>query len=104
MRTLNEREINTLRGLEPGWKVADDGKSVSSQFSFETFAQAWTFMTEIAFAAEANDHHPEWCNVYSRLEIKLTTHDADGLTERDLKLAQVIRAAYTRPKMVEGHL
>lgn len=61
--------------------------------NFESFARAWAFMTEIALAAEVQDHHPGWCNVYSKVSIKLTTHEADGLTERDISLARSIRKA-----------
>ncbi len=85
--------IVQLEQLEAGWSVAPDRKSVCTKLKFETFAAAWAFMTEVAIGAERLDHHPEWQNVYNRVEIKLTTHDADGLTERDLELANVIQNA-----------
>ncbi|ACT60333.1 4a-hydroxytetrahydrobiopterin dehydratase [Hirschia baltica] len=85
--------IAQLEQFEAGWSAAPDRKSVSTHLKFETFAAAWAFMTEVAIGAERLDHHPEWQNVYNRVEIKLTTHDADGVTERDLELANVIQKA-----------
>lgn len=72
---------------DAGWSQADDGKSISKTFRFKTFRDAMAWMTRIAFEAEAADHHPEWTNVYNRVEVLLTTHDAGGLTDKDLNLA-----------------
>ena len=82
-----------LGATAPGWTLADNGNSVSTKLEFETFAAAWAFMAEVALAAERMDHHPEWDNVYSRVNIKLTTHDVDGLSGRDVALAGAIEAA-----------
>lgn len=90
MRTLSDAQIAALRILAPGWQVADDRRSVFAKIQFKSFAETWAFMTEVAFAAEALDHHPEWMNVYNSVSITLTTHDADGLTERDFNLARSI--------------
>jgi 4a-hydroxytetrahydrobiopterin dehydratase len=84
----------TLAGLN-GWRLADDGLSISRTFKFGSFAAAFGFMTEAALAAEKFNHHPEWFNVYSRVEVKLTTHDAGGLTEQDFKLARAMDKAAT---------
>ena len=65
-------------------------------FRFADFAQAFGFMTQVALAAEKADHHPEWTNVYNRVDITLTTHDAKGLTQRDFDLARQIDAAFGR--------
>lgn len=78
--------------LNAGWSHADDGKSISKTFKFKNFRDAMTWMTRIAFEAEAADHHPEWKNVYNRVEVVLTTHDSDGLTDKDLDLAAKMEA------------
>ena len=77
---------------DTGWSQADDGKSISKTFKFKTFRDAMAWMTRIAFEAEAADHHPEWTNVYNRVEVLLTTHDAGGLTDKDLNLARKMDA------------
>jgi 4a-hydroxytetrahydrobiopterin dehydratase len=76
-----------------GWSLGEDGKSIVRQFKFKTFVQAFGFMTESALAAEKLDHHPEWFNVYSRVDVTLTTHDQDGLTEHDFRLASAMDKA-----------
>ena len=76
-----------LAGLS-GWSL-EEGK-LRRAFQFESFVGAFAFMTAVAMQAEKMDHHPEWFNVYNRVEIVLTTHDADGVTERDIKLARFI--------------
>ena len=77
---------------DAGWSQADDGKSITKTFKFKTFRDAMAWMTRIAFEAEAADHHPEWTNVYNRVEVLLTTHDAGGLTDKDLNLASKMDA------------
>ncbi|MGN6775464.1 4a-hydroxytetrahydrobiopterin dehydratase [Rhizobium sp.] len=79
-----------------GWALAADGLSISKTFKFRNFVEAFGFMTEAALAAEKFNHHPEWFNVYSRVEVKLTTHDADGLTDHDVKLAKAMEKAAAR--------
>jgi 4a-hydroxytetrahydrobiopterin dehydratase len=79
-----------------GWALADDGLSISKTFKFRNFVEAFGFMTESALAAEKFNHHPEWFNVYSRVEVKLTTHDVDGLTDHDVKLAKAMEKAALR--------
>lgn len=75
-----------LRAMD-GWVLAEDGASIWKAFRFKTFAQAFGFMSEAALAAEKLDHHPEWFNVYNKVDVTLTTHSASGLTELDFKLA-----------------
>ena len=75
----------------PGWEHEDDG--ISKSFEFKDFKQAWAFMEKVAKAADAMDHHPEWTNVYNKVLIRLSTHDAGGITSRDFKLAKEIEAA-----------
>ncbi|ENN89632.1 putative pterin-4-alpha-carbinolamine dehydratase [Rhizobium freirei PRF 81] len=76
-----------------GWTLAADGLSISKTFKFRNFVEAFGFMTEAALAAEKYNHHPEWFNVYSRVDVKLTTHDAGGLTDHDIKLAKAMEKA-----------
>jgi 4a-hydroxytetrahydrobiopterin dehydratase len=72
-----------------GWKKAEGGRdAIAKTFTFKDFNAAFGFMSRVALAAEKLDHHPEWFNVWNRVEVTLATHDADGVTERDVKLAQ----------------
>ena len=73
-----------------GWKSLEGRDAIARTLKFADFSQAFAFMTQVALAAEKLDHHPEWSNVWNRVEITLTTHDAGGLTERDVKLAKII--------------
>lgn len=70
-----------------GWALAKDGRAIARTFIFRNFSEAFGFMTRAALAAEKLDHHPEWFNVYKKVEVTLSTHDAGGLTELDFKLA-----------------
>ncbi len=74
----------------PGWRI--DGEHLRRDFRFRDFSEAWAFMARVALLAEAQDHHPEWFNVYNRVEIALTTHDAGGLSPRDVRMARAIDA------------
>ncbi len=82
---------DALRQL-PGWREVEDRDAIGKSFRFADFNAAFAFMTRIALEAEKMDHHPEWFNVYNRVEIVLATHDADGVTERDVGLARFIDA------------
>ena len=75
------------------WTVEPDGKAITRRFVFADFNAAFGFMTRVALHAERHDHHPEWSNVYNRVDVRLTTHDAGGLTERDFALARHCDAA-----------
>ena len=77
------------RALEAlsGWDYSAGQKAISKTFKFADFSEAWSFMNRAALLAEKIDHHPEWFNVYNRVEVKLTTHDADGVTELDIQMA-----------------
>ncbi len=76
----------------PGWNQVKNRDAIQKSFQFKDFNQAWGFMSRVALAAEKMDHHPEWFNVYNRVEITLSTHDCGGLSERDLALARLIDA------------
>ena len=77
----------------PDWQLVEGRDAIHRTFIFEDFGGAWAFMSRIALAAEKADHHPEWFNVYNKVEITLTTHDAGGLSERDVALAGIIDQA-----------
>ena len=69
------------------WKEVLGRDAIQKSFKFADFNQAWGFMTRVALAAEKADHHPEWSNVYNRVEVLMTTHDADGVTDLDIEMA-----------------
>ena len=73
-----------------GWKDVPGRDAIQKGFAFPDFNAAWGFMTKVALAAEKADHHPEWSNVYNKVEIVLSTHDAGGLSDKDLALAKFI--------------
>ena len=75
-----------------GWSLRSDGQAIERTFRFADFGEAFGFMARVALAAEKADHHPEWFNVWNRVEITLTTHDAGGLSARDVGLAEAIDA------------
>jgi 4a-hydroxytetrahydrobiopterin dehydratase len=90
---LDAAQTQQLLADHPAWALAREGKAITRTFQFKDFSQAWGFMSRVALLAEAQDHHPEWFNVYNRVEVTLTTHDAGdsgGLSQRDVKLAQAI--------------
>ena len=78
-----------LAGLH-GWSEVEDRDAIRKSFHFSNFSEAWGFLSRIALSAEKMDHHPEIFNVYNRVEIILATHDVDGVSEKDVALAQII--------------
>ena len=74
----------------PAWQPVAGRDAIQRSFKFRNFNEAWGFMNRVALHAESLDHHPEWFNVYNRVDILLTTHDCDGLSERDVTLAKAI--------------
>ena len=76
--------------IPQGWTVSEDGKALERSFRFQDFSEAFAFLTRVALHAEKVDHHPEFTSVWNRVDFRLTTHDAGGVTERDIKLAEAI--------------
>ena len=87
---LTDAERDAALAELPEWNLRADGLAIEREFKFKNFSQAWAFMSRVALIAEKHDHHPEWSNVYNRVAITLTTHDAGGLSERDAKMARAI--------------
>lgn len=77
----------------PLWSVSADGKAIERKFSFADFNAAFAFMTRVAMQAEKMDHHPEWLNVWRKVDVRLTTHDRGGITALDIELAKFMDRA-----------
>lgn len=75
-----------------GWTIEDGDKALLRSFTFKDFSEAFAFLTRVALHAEKANHHPEFTNVWNRVDFRLTSHDSDGVTERDLRLARAIDA------------
>lgn len=98
-------KIGAAKALEqlPAWSAADGARdAIVRTFRFTDFTAAFGFMTRVALMAEKLDHHPEWFNVYNRVDVTLTTHDADGVTELDVTLAKLMDTAAKSAGMKEG--
>ena len=89
MTKLNDQQIqDKMKGIDNAWEI--NGKFIHREFAFKNFIHAFSFMTSVAIIAEKSDHHPNWENVYNIVHIFLSTHDADGLTDKDFQLAREI--------------
>jgi 4a-hydroxytetrahydrobiopterin dehydratase len=91
-KLTGEARRAALQGLQ-GWAEAEGRDAISKTFRFGTFNEAFGFMTRAALMAEKMDHHPEWFNVFNRVEVTLATHDAGGVTRRDIQLAEFMDRA-----------
>jgi len=89
---LTPNARRTALGDLHGWTDAENRDAICRSFRFKDFNAAFGFMTRVALMAEKMDHHPEWFNVYNRVEVTLATHDADGVTDRDIALARFMNA------------
>ena len=89
VKLIPESELSHLPGE---WSLTADKKSIHQSFKFKTFTEAFSFMTRVALLAEKMDHHPDWSNAYNKVDITLSSHDAGGITEKDIKLAKEIDA------------
>ena len=87
---LTDAERDAALAVLPNWILRADGLAIERAFRFADFSEAFAFMTRVALLAEKADHHPEWSNVYNRVHITLTTHDAGGLSARDVAMAKAI--------------
>ncbi len=90
MSVLSKQEILTYLSSLPDWQFDDADNALSIGYRFDSFASAMSFMMQIAIIADKMNHHPEWSNVYNRVSIRLTTHDAGGVTKLDIDLAQAM--------------
>lgn len=90
-RLSDAQQQEALAGL-PGWRLAEGREAIEKSFKFKDFSEAFGFMTRAALFAEKLDHHPEWFNVYNKVEVTLATHDAGGLTQLDILTAQAMEA------------
>jgi len=77
----------------PGWRAEDGREAITKEFRFKDFNAAFGFMTRVALYADRHDHHPEWFNVYNRVNVTLSTHDAGGVTDKDIALAHFMDQA-----------
>ncbi|MBO0710273.1 MAG: 4a-hydroxytetrahydrobiopterin dehydratase [Acetobacteraceae bacterium] len=89
---LTAAERTGLAGSLPDWSLVEGRDAIRRRYTFRDFGEAWGFMARVALLAEKQDHHPEWSNVWNRVEIVLSTHDAGGLSARDVQLAKAIDA------------
>ncbi len=89
---LTEQERRDALAALPEWSLRADGLAIERTFLFKDFSEAFGFMARAALLAEMQDHHPEWFNVYNRVQVTLTTHDAGGLSQRDVKMATAMDA------------
>ena len=90
MQKLDETARKGLAARLPQWRMVEGRDAISRTFTFKDFNAAFGFMARAALVAEAMNHHPEWFNVWNRVDVTLSTHDAGGLTEKDLKLAEAM--------------
>ncbi len=89
---LTDAERDAALAVLSGWTLREDRLAITRKIAFADFSEAFAFMTRVALLAEKSDHHPEWFNVWNRVEITLTTHDAGGLSKRDVAMALAIDA------------
>ncbi|MFC1673402.1 4a-hydroxytetrahydrobiopterin dehydratase [Pseudomonadota bacterium] len=91
-KPLNRADIEIKLSDLNGWHLEGGARTIAKRFIFDDFIQAFAFMTRIADVADAMNHHPDWANVYNRVDVRLSTHDAGGLTDKDFALAQSMDA------------
>ena len=84
---LSDKARSAALDALAGWSYDAEDKAINKTYTFKDFSEAWAFMNRAALLAEKMDHHPEWFNVYNRVEVKMTTHDADGVTLLDIDMA-----------------
>ena len=93
---MNKKIIILLK--QKSWKIDNNNKKAFKVYTFHTFKNAFSWMTEVSFEAEKINHHPEWKNVYNKVEVTLTTHDTDELSSKDLNLASFMDSEFEKYK------
>ncbi|KAM3721137.1 putative pterin-4-alpha-carbinolamine dehydratase [Dirofilaria immitis] len=95
---LNEQQRKKLLQplLDKGWRMVEDRDAIQKNLQFKNFNETFGFMTQVAMYAEKMDHHPEWFNIYNKIEVTLSSHDVNGLSEKDIKLACFIEELSTQ--------
>lgn len=103
MSRLDSLAAGGLLQASPQWRYsAERGGTISREFAFADFPEAFAFMSQVALWAERRNHHPEWTNVYNRVSVTLTTHDVAGLSMNDIEMARLMDRAFDRLARVEG--
>ena len=92
VQRLSEAERAGLASMLPAWQVVQGRDAIRRELRFRDFSEAWGFMSRVALLAEQHNHHPDWSNVWSTVRVELSTHDAGGVTEKDVALARAIDA------------
>lgn len=90
VKKLSRQEIDIFLQENPNWTLVKEREAVEIKYVFKNFKAAFAFMTQMAMHAEQMCHHPEWFNVYNQVHVVLTTHDCDGLSEKDIKMAKIM--------------
>ena len=98
---LTDSQLENLHVKLPTWKVLRDRPAIYKTYRFQDFKSAWQFMNLVAKVADERDHHPEWFNIYNKVDVTLSTHDAGGVTEKDILLATFMDKAEAMIKVVE---
>ena len=94
MQKLSKAELSKKLKRLSGWKLVKGRSAITKTFKFNNFQDAFGWMTSMAIYAEKKDHHPEWFNVYNKVKVTLTTHDANGITQLDIDLAKVMNKTF----------
>ncbi len=97
LKKLNDADVTEFLNDLDGWALLKDRPAIFKSYKFKNFIDAWNFMDEVAYNAEDMAHHPEWTNVYNRVDITLSTHDVGGLSELDFDLAAIIDEIFENP-------
>ena len=84
---MTKLDLNNALNQLSGWTASPEKEAIEKTFQFKDFSEAWAFMSRCALKAEQMNHHPEWFNVYNRVQVTMTTHDADGVTSLDVEMA-----------------
>lgn len=95
-QTSEEKEDSLNSVAKSNWNKSNDRDAIKKEFAFKNFVQAFSFMTAVALEAEKIDHHPEWSNVYNNVDITLTSHFCNGVSQLDIKLAKIIDDIYVK--------